>query len=88
MKTIALEQKDLTIQELIRLAESETVILSQKGSPAYAILPIDESDVEAWQLGDNPDFLALIERSRARHNQEGGIPLQEVRRRLGLTASG
>jgi hypothetical protein len=41
------------------------------------------SDVEAMSLGDNPGFMAIIERSRERYRKEGGIPLEEVRRRLG-----
>ena len=40
--------------------------------------------LEAVALGKHPDFLALIERSRARQRAEGGISSEEMRRRLGL----
>ena len=35
-------------------------------------------------LSTNPQFLALIERSRARQESEGGISSDEMRWRLGL----
>jgi len=31
-----------------------------------ALVPIEEVDLESLSLGTNPDFLALIEQSRAR----------------------
>jgi hypothetical protein len=37
-----------------------------------------------WSLGGNPDFLAMMERFRDRGRREGGMPLAEVRRRLGI----
>jgi hypothetical protein len=41
-------------------------------------------DHETLSLGSNPDFIALIESSRARHPPGTGIPIEVVRRRLGL----
>ena len=43
-----------------------------------------DEDTESISLGTNPEFMAIIERSRRRHAAEGGIPIEEVRRRLGL----
>jgi len=43
--------------------------------------------VDRWEmiwLGSHPQFLALIERSRARQKTEGGISSSELRRRLGI----
>jgi hypothetical protein len=45
-------------------------------------LQIDREEMVA--LSTNPQFMALIERSRARHRAEGGISSEEMRRRLGL----
>lgn len=41
-------------------------------------------DRETLSLSTNPDFIALLERSRARMKLEGGLTTDEVRRRLGL----
>ncbi len=86
MKTRTIEISDVALKELVRLVKSEPVIVMRDHVPAYAIIPLDEEDYEAWVLSENPDFMALIERSRERYRREGGVPLDEVRRRLGLAA--
>ena len=84
MKRIAMEGCNLSIQELARIAENEPVVLTREGTPVLGVIGIDEAEVEAWSLGSNPDFLAMIERFRERGRREGGISLAEVRRRLDI----
>ena len=85
MKRVAIEKSDLTLEQLAQIAESEPVILTRKGAPVLGVVSIDEADLEAWSLVSNPDFLAMIERFRERGRREGGIPLDEVRRRLNVS---
>jgi hypothetical protein len=85
MKRITLENCSLSVQELAKLAETEPVILTREGNPILGIVGVDETEVEAWSLGSNPDFLALMERFRGRGRQEGGLSLAEVRRRLDIS---
>jgi hypothetical protein len=85
MKRIAIESCSLSVQELAKLAETDPVILTREGNPILGIVGVDEVEVEAWSLGSNPDFLALMERFRGRGRQEGGISFAEVRRRLGIS---
>jgi hypothetical protein len=84
MKRIAIESCTLSVQELANIAETEPVVLTREGNPVLGIVGVDEAEVEAWSLGSNPDFLAMMERFRARGRREGGMPLGEVRRRLGI----
>jgi len=49
-----------------------------------AIEKIENADMETISLSANSKFLAIIERSRARQEAEGGISSDEMRRRLGL----
>jgi hypothetical protein len=53
-------------------------------SPKAAITSVAGADEETIGLCMNPDFMALIEKSRASYRAEGGIPLEEVRRRLNI----
>jgi hypothetical protein len=49
-----------------------------------ALLAVKSADWETLALSTHPEFITLIERSRARQMAEGGISGQELRRRLGL----
>lgn len=82
MKHIAVEKTELTVQQLVRLAEAEPVVLTRAGVPVVGMLSMTESDREIWALGSNREFLALIEQARARGRREGGVPLAEARRQL------
>ncbi len=86
MKTVAVEDPTLTVSKLVEMAESEPVVVTRNGQPIAGMLELDEGDIEAWSLGSNPDFIAMIERSRERGRREGAISLDEVRRRLALPA--
>lgn len=45
---------------------------------------LENVDFETIALSSNPEFIDLIERSRARRRAEGGISSADMRRRLGL----
>ncbi len=60
------------------------LVLTKKGRPVAALVALENTDMESVSLANNPEFWAIIERSRARHRLEGGISSEEVRRRFGL----
>lgn len=84
-----LEQEDATapLAEYTADIDQGPVIITSNGKPIAALVPIENADLETVSLSSNPQFLELIERSRARHRAEGGISSNEVRRRLGVSKS-
>jgi len=60
------------------------IVVTIGGRPVAVVVAIENADLETISLSTNPQFLALIERSRARQESEGGISSDEMRRRLGL----
>jgi hypothetical protein len=60
------------------------VILTRAGKPIAAVKDVSGSDWESVSLANNPRFIELIELSRRAYERDGGIPLAEVRKRLGL----
>ncbi len=70
--------------EYVRDISIEPVILTVNGKPVAALVSIENADLETVTLSTHSQFLALIERSRARQKAEGGISSAEMRRRLGL----
>jgi antitoxin (DNA-binding transcriptional repressor) of toxin-antitoxin stability system len=85
MKRIELVDAPAAVAEYAREASREAIVLTEDGKPVAALVPIEDVDLESLSLATNPEFIALIERSRARHAAEGGISSEEMRRRLGLT---
>ena len=84
MRAVAVEDTALTAEELARMAEKEPVILTRNGQPLVAVRDLSGSDWETVSLANNPKFIALIEASRRSYREKGGIPLDQVRKELGL----
>lgn len=84
MKVVELETATLTVSELVSLAQEGPVILTRGGHPCATVKDLSGSDLESVTLAENPAFAALIDRSRRSYQEQGGIPLSEVRRELGL----
>jgi len=83
VKTIELEKATKTLGESAREAGTEPLVVTQGGKPVAVLLPLENADLETVSLSTNPRFLKLIERSRSRLAEEGGLSSEEVRRRLG-----
>ena len=84
MKTIELDQATASLAEYARQVKSEPVLLTEHGNPVAALLSLENVDRESLSLSTNPQFMEIIEQSRARLAAEGGISSDEMRRRLGL----
>jgi prevent-host-death family protein len=82
MKTVEMKQATGPLADYARDVEKEPVVVTEHGRPVAALMPIENADRETVALSTNPQFLALIERSRRRHETEGGISTEEMRRRL------
>ena len=84
MKTIEMSEATAPLAEYAQEVGKEPLILTVDGRPVAALVPIENADLETVTLSAHPEFLALIERSRARQRAEGGVSGEEIRRRLGL----
>ena len=84
MKVVETTQATASLGEYAQVIENEPVVITVQGKPIAALVPLENTDLETVSLSTNPEFLAIIERSRLRHQTEGGISSQELRKRLGL----
>ena len=82
MKTIEIGDATNPLADYIEGVQSEPLVITDHGTPTAVILPLVGTDLETISLSTNPDFIALIERSRSRNRLEGGIPSAEMRRRI------
>jgi prevent-host-death family protein len=84
MRTLEIEQATAPLSDYARDVNKETVIVTIGGKPVAALVPIENTDLETVTLSTHPQFLALIERSRARQKEKGGISADAMRHRLGI----
>jgi prevent-host-death family protein len=82
MKTIEVSKATLPLSDYTKEVKKKPVIITKEGRPVAVLVSIPDADIETVSLSNNPKFIALIERSRARQKSEGGISSEEMRRRL------
>jgi len=58
------------------------IIVTDGGEPVAAVVAIENADLESLSLSTNPEFVEIIERSRARGKREGRISADEMERRF------
>lgn len=61
---------------------SGPVVVTEEGQPVAALVLLEDTDLESVAVSTDPKFMALIQRSRARYEREGGLSTAEVKRRL------
>ena len=84
MKVVPIETVGLSLTGLAEMAKQGPVILTRKGKPLASVKDLSGCDWESVSLANNPQFIALIEKSRRAYREKGGIPINELRKRLGL----
>ena len=84
MTTVTLEQDKLTLRELAKLAKNGPVLVTEQGQPIVAVIALDEAEAEAWLMGQSEELMEIVEQSRQRLREEGGLSLEEIRQELGL----
>src|SRR5437660_10930590 len=81
MKVIELEHAHPTVDELIRLAKKELVVLRRPDGSVFALSQVDDFDVEVELLKNNPEFLKFLKQLS---KEKATITLEDLRKELGL----
>jgi prevent-host-death family protein len=84
MKTIEISQANKPLSDYAKQVAREAVVIVKNGKPLAVLSSAKGMDAESIALANNPKFVSIIERSRARHEAKGGLSAEEVRRQLGL----
>ena len=82
MKTLDIKSATDTLASYTEDVGREPVVVTKNGKPVATLVSIVNADVETVSLSTNPAFIQLIERSRARHETEGGISPDEMPQKL------
>ena len=84
MKTIDMKQAQQPLSKFIEEARNGPVVIKSRGRAKAAVVNLANLDWESFLLASSPDFLALIEQSRQRHERQGGRSLEQVAAKYGL----
>jgi prevent-host-death family protein len=63
--------------EILKVAETEEVVVTSRGKPTAIIKGISEGDFEDYLLENNPRFLAALEKAREEYLELGGIEIDK-----------
>jgi len=71
------------LAEYADAAAEDPIVLTRRGKPIAAVIPLrGDLDLESLSLSTNPDFMAILQRSRDSLRRHGGIGSEEMRRRV------
>lgn len=68
--------------KIIRQARRQRVVVTLRGRPVVAMVPIDEEDFEGLNIDLYPELKQSLIEADEEIDRTGGIPLSEVKRRL------
>jgi prevent-host-death family protein len=82
MTRVELSEATGSLSEYTRRARKGPVVVTRGGKPVAVLRSLTGDEWEDFVVGTDPRFVAMIERSRARH-KVGTVPLAEAMRRYG-----
>jgi hypothetical protein len=82
--TIDITEATHPLSEYIQDVGTEPTVVTREGKAIAVVVSIEDVDMESLSLSINPDFLAIIERSRVSHKPGTGMSSDEVRKHLGV----
>jgi hypothetical protein len=86
MRSLDINEPAPPLGELARSLGDEALVLTDGGRPLAVLLPVEGADMETIALSLSARFQAILERSARRQHEEGGIPAEEMRTRVGAEA--
>lgn len=79
MITLDLRHQQMTLEELLKAARSQTVFIVTPEGEEYVLEAADDFEKEVAQLGNSEKFMQFLEERR---KEPGRIPLEEIEKRL------
>lgn len=82
MKTIKLSEASRALAEYAAGLRDEVVVFTERNKPVAALVPLKPTDRESLALSGHPEFLDLIERSRAEFRHGQTLSLEEMKQKF------
>lgn len=88
MKTVAVTNRSREMRKLLELAKKQDVVVRTSDGDEFVLSLIDDFDVELALQRKNKKLMAFLDKRLREGRRQEGIPLDEVKRRLGLNSDG
>ncbi len=82
VRTIDITEATNPLAQYAQQVEAGPLVVTIDGQPVAVVMAFANMNLETIALSNHPQFLAIIERSRRRQQQEGGLSSDEMRKRL------
>ena len=83
MKFATLRELKINPTKVLRGLKREAVVVTRKGKPAAALIPLDEDTLEEFIIAHHPTLLAELDQAYREYQAKGGKTLAEMRRKVG-----
>jgi len=84
MKTIDLTRQKINIKDLLRLANSDSLLIVSEDGHQYVLEEADAFDKEVAMLGESEKFINFLE---VRSKEQATISIDELEKKLNLKTS-
>jgi hypothetical protein len=81
MKTIDLKRRKPSLEQALKMASKEEIVLRTARGREFVLAEVDDFDHESAQMCKNKALMKVLER---RFKEKGKRTLAEVRKRLGI----
>jgi len=82
MKTMEVPVGQKQLQAAIRQGKEETIVLTRRGKPVAAVVPMKGVDAETLRLSTSRRFMNILRRSFRQLDAGKGISLAEMKKRV------
>ena len=80
MKQIELTEATKPLAEYVKEMDGMSLMIMYKGVALAALVPMDNADYESVALGSDPEFIALLEKSRKSVREGRVYTTEEIRK--------
>jgi prevent-host-death family protein len=82
MKTVEVPSENKQLRRMVKQAQNDPLVLTQRGKPVAALVSVEGVDQETLSLSTNPKFLRILRKSFQELDRGLRITMAEMRRRV------
>jgi PHD/YefM family antitoxin component YafN of YafNO toxin-antitoxin module len=82
MKTVEVPSENKQLRRMVKQAQNDPLLLTQRGKPVAALVSVQGADQETLSLSTNPKFLRILRKSFQELDRGSRISLAEMHKRV------